>query len=504
MILSSLYKIRLVVKILLVICWANISSSQVGVVPVRGEYLFIKATEVSNIEYREFLDDISKDNPELFACHFPDSSLWDEVMGFSGPYIHYYFRHPAFRDYPVVNIKYEDALAYCAWLTDTLNKYDTTQKVLIRLPTEKEWEYAAGCGKPSLYPWEGRSTRVPKGKHQGKMCANFVRGSGDYMGIAGSLNDAGDITVPVDSYWPNNFGIYNMGGNVEEMITERGKTKGGSWRDRREEMEISRSSKQDSASPEVGFRYILEVIKLKDEKPKKEVSISKKFFKQNFIKINDSLYGGKYEVSNKLFNLFVRETGETNINNKGWANLFSYSNFWMNNYHIHSKYDDYPVVNITRYQAQLFCKWLTKKQEEVTGNKIEFRLPTEQEWVKMSGDVNPLKKDRNGNYEVNFLPKADLAYSAIKRKGLELVRSFNDIDDYDQYAVTAPVNSFKKNKKGYYNIFGNVAEYVSDKIEVKGGSWGSGAHHLTNNNGEKLVDSFSSFVGFRMVAIKKQ
>lgn len=52
------------------------------------------------------------------------------------------------------------------------------------------------------------------------MMANFVRGNGDYMGTAGNLNDKGDITVPVDSYWPNDYGLYCMAGNVNEWVRD--------------------------------------------------------------------------------------------------------------------------------------------------------------------------------------------------------------------------------------------------------------------------------------------
>ena len=57
-----------------------------------------------------------------------------------------------------------------------------------------------------------------EGKFQGMIRANFVRGKGDFMGIAGSLNDNADITAPVKSYWPNDFGLYNCAGNVAEMV----------------------------------------------------------------------------------------------------------------------------------------------------------------------------------------------------------------------------------------------------------------------------------------------
>jgi len=146
---------------------------------------------------------------------YPDTLAWKFDYGYSenDPMVKDYFNNPAYSDFPVVGVTWEQANAYCMWLT---RKYAGNQgskkqpKLEFRLPTVAEFEYAAKAGKQDAkYPWEGDVVNGDKGH----LLANFKNEAGNYT------PDYGLFPVNVRSYSPNDFGLYNMSGNVSEWTS---------------------------------------------------------------------------------------------------------------------------------------------------------------------------------------------------------------------------------------------------------------------------------------------
>jgi len=276
---------------------------------------YMDETEVANQDWLDYLHWISVTYPqdhELYYNALPDTLVWRNPLAYNEPYVDNYLRHPAFQDYPVVGVSWDQVQDYCVWRTDRVNENilretgrmvawndlngngkkgkvaptpsnkdpfntdiylngqytgagidgkkmivdlspnaktttgangkagkqpvrhvrmeDGILKQAYRLPSEAEWEYAAlgligntqfeNIDDNKVYPWNGLGVRSAKRATRGMILANFKRGLGDNMGVGGYLNDKADITAPVRDFPPNDFGLYNMAGNVNEWVQD--------------------------------------------------------------------------------------------------------------------------------------------------------------------------------------------------------------------------------------------------------------------------------------------
>lgn len=220
---------------------------------------------------------------------YPDTLCWiaDFTYSFNEPWTQMYFWHPGYDEYPVVGVNWKQATAFCVWRTQLLNNYlqKKGEPVVMdyRLPTEAEWEYAARGGiKQGIYPWGGLYTRNDKGC----FLANFKPLRGRYA------DDGGATTMSTASYAPNDFGLYDMAGNVAEWtsgafdesaysfthdfnptykynalpddphVMKRKVIRGGSWKDVGYFLQCGTRTYeyQDSSKSFIGFRCVRDVI----------------------------------------------------------------------------------------------------------------------------------------------------------------------------------------------------------------------------------------------------
>lgn len=243
---------------------------------------FMDDTEITNNEYRQFtqylLEGSEIDLPTGYsvADMLPDTTVWtrDYTHHMGDPLVVYYWSHPAFDDYPVVGVDWNAAKYFSVWRTRYLNEYRQSvgEPVMpnFRLPSEAEWEYASRGGRDmAKYPWGNPYIRNAKGC----LLANFKPGRGNYF------DDGYAYTSPIGTYFANEYGLFDMSGNVAEWCEDAYNPsampltwdlnptyydediefkviRGGSWKDIAYYLETGTRSYEhkDTARASVGFR----------------------------------------------------------------------------------------------------------------------------------------------------------------------------------------------------------------------------------------------------------
>lgn len=219
---------------------------------------------------------------------YPDTLIWirDFAYSYNEPMTKRYFSHPAYGNYPVVGVNWKQATAFCEWRSNYLNTFLASKKKAtesdFRLPTEAEWEYAARGGRSqSMFPWGNYYLRNKKGC----LLANFKPGRGNYP------EDGAFYPARADAYWPNDFGLYCMAGNVAEWTSslyyegaynfqhdmnpdirynaqesdpprmKRKVIRGGSWKDVGYLLQTSARNYEymDTAKAYIGFRCVIDL-----------------------------------------------------------------------------------------------------------------------------------------------------------------------------------------------------------------------------------------------------
>jgi len=243
----------------------NIDEDSVSV-----QAFFMSQKEVTNKQYRTFLADLKASGDlEGFRTALPDTAKWQmDKNSYNQPMVENYFSHPAYDNYPVVNISRKGAELYCMWLTKKYEAEHGPQKCEFRLPLREEWVWAARGGlKLCQYPWGGPYLRNSKGcylcncrpldsKHITYNCetSNFEV----IPEAAESFSEDGAFhTIIVGHYAPNDWGLYDMSGNVAEMVQQNGIVVGGSWMSPGYDVRVESTAPFNGPAPTIGFRPVM-------------------------------------------------------------------------------------------------------------------------------------------------------------------------------------------------------------------------------------------------------
>ena len=376
-------------------------------------------------------------------------------------------------NHPVVNVNWDDAKAFCAWLSKKEGRS-------YRLPTDHEWSFAVGIGADELpgstpsglnqkiknvYPW---GNVWPPPNKAGNYADIFALAKFPKHGVIDGYTDGYGTTAPVMSFPANTLGIYDLGGNVLEWCED--------WYNAKQDTRVMRGGAwlgygnnflqsacrypfaPDKRYAEFGFRCVLvtsassaaatSVVPSPTTPPvSKTEPVTTSTNATTSAPFTNSLGMKFVPVPGTKVLFCIHET-----RNKDYA-VYSAEISAM-----HKPYEgrgvDHPVMLVNWEDAQAFCAWLSKKEGMI------YRLPTDNEWNNAVGigqkfpwgdEYPPKTEDKAENY----------ADTAMK----ERYPTANIIEGYtDGFAFSSPVMSLKPNKLGIYDLGGNVHEWCEERF----------------------------------------
>jgi len=408
--------------------------------------------------------------------------------------------------HPVVNMSWDDAQAFCRWLTERERKSGRIAATDgYRLPNDHEWSCAVGIGEREdpaktpqqkhnqiidLYPW-GTAWPPPRGAgNYADESAKARQSNSNYQYIPG-YDDGFAWTAPVGSFAANAFGIYDLGGNAHEMCedqwqpnqpkrTGRGGSYGMASPPRLLQLSDRSNDAPDKRITDRGFRCVLE-----SSGPAVSPSTSLGTIKDAPFTNTLGMKFVPVPGAKVLFCVHITRMKDYAVFanampglNSGWRAMPP-GETWT------SVQDDYSLANVTWTEAQAFCEWLSKKEGR------RYRLPTDHEWSVAAGIgehekdfASMLPRQLSGSVPNQYPwgegwppPKGAGNFSDIsckeKRPNLAIIEGYED-----GYANRSPVMRFPPNQFGLYDMGGNLRQWCEDwydekKTErvVRGSSW---------------------------------
>ncbi len=449
-------------------------------------------------------------------------------------------------DHPVIKVNWNDAQAFCAWLS---NKEGRTY----RLPKDEEWSVAVGIWgnekwgtdttpvtvfiDPNEFPWGAEwppANRVGNYSDQSRK----IRAPVASLEYLDGYDDTFPTTAPVMSFEPNKAGVYDLSGNVWEWCEDwysvdqnERVLRGGSWYNWQHFNLLSSArghQTQDRRSTSNGFRVVLvpsgpapafasrpspPPVGVPALRPSSDLagvtkgqpfenSLGMKFVPVPGTKILMCVHETRF----KDYTAYA-DSGEGESSN--WLRPIAGGMSLKDR-------SDHPVVKIRHQDAEGFCAWLSKKEGSI------YRLPTDAEWdagvgIKDQSELGSVGLENSKSVPATYPWGADWPPPAgsgnysdkTRKKALPDDIETGYLGDYDDgFFTTAPVMSFKPNSLGLYDLGGNVSEWIEDrelasdiKRAIRGSSYIHGQPEHLKSSYRFLRAQESDFVdtGFRIV-----